>query len=96
MNPGPADPALWCAVPSGATVNTVSEVPGMVRKLFPANVHPVERLARLLVGIGLLTLAVVGPRTPLGFVGVLPLVTGLAGTCPAYTLLGVSTCRRAS
>lgn len=50
---------------------------------------------RVLVGLALLSLVFVGPQTPWGLVGVLPLVTGLLGSCPLYTLLGVSTCRRA-
>ncbi len=61
-------------------------------KLFPTNEHPVERTVRVLVGLGLLSIAFVGPRTPWGYVGLLPLVTGLAGSCPAYTLFGISTC----
>lgn len=31
----------------------------------------------------------------LGWIGVVPVATGLAGTCPAYTLMGVSTCKAA-
>jgi hypothetical protein len=63
----------------------------MFGKLFPTNVHPWERVARVLLGLGLLALAFVGPKSPLGYLGLLPLVTGLIGTCPVYTLFGVST-----
>jgi hypothetical protein len=63
----------------------------MFGTLLPINVHPLERLARILLGLGLLALAFVGPRSPLGYLGLFPLVTGLAGTCPVYTLFGVST-----
>jgi len=48
------------------------------------------------VGLVLLSLVFVGPQTYWGFVGLPPLVTGLVGTCPAYTLLGISTCRTTS
>ena len=65
----------------------------MASKLFPQNEHSVERVLRVLVGIGLLALVFVGPKTPWGYLGIIPLVTGLAGTCPAYTLLGISTCK---
>jgi hypothetical protein len=65
----------------------------MASKLFPQNEHSVERVLRVLVGIGLLALVFVGPKTPWGYLGIIPLVTGLAGTCPVYTLLGISTCK---
>jgi len=65
----------------------------MASKLFPQNEHSVELVLRVLVGIGLLALVFVGPKTPWGYLGIIPLVTGLAGTCPVYTLLGISTCK---
>lgn len=64
----------------------------MLTKLFPRNEHDVERVLRVLVGLGLLAIAFVGPRTPWGFLGIVPLATGLAGSCPLYTVLGFSTC----
>jgi hypothetical protein len=51
-----------------------------------------DRLIRVVLGMGLLSLVFVGPRTPWGIVGVIPLVTGLVGFCPLYHLLGLSTC----
>jgi hypothetical protein len=66
----------------------------MASKLFPSNVHRVERGIRVLAGIGILSLAFIGPKTPFGYLGLIPLATGLLGTCPAYTLFGVSTCPR--
>lgn len=66
----------------------------MASKLLPTNVHPIERVARVLLGIGILSLAFVGPKTPLGYLGLIPLATGFLGTCPVYTLFGVSTCPR--
>jgi hypothetical protein len=64
----------------------------MASKLFPRNEHNVERALRVLVGVGLLSLVFVGPQSWWGLVGLVPLITGLAGTCPLYTLLGFSTC----
>lgn len=61
-------------------------------KLFPRNEHTVERALRVLAGIALIGLVFVGPKTAWGWIGLVPLLTGLAGTCPVYTLLGVSTC----
>ena len=53
-----------------------------------------DRAIRFLVGLVLLALVFVGPRTPWGLIGILPLVTGLVGFCPAYRLLGIRTCPR--
>jgi hypothetical protein len=63
-----------------------------MNKLLPVNEHPVERTARVLLGLGVLALAFVGPKTPWGYLGAIPLLTGLIGSCPLYTLLGFSTC----
>lgn len=60
--------------------------------LFPANEHMVERVLRVLAGLGILSLAFVGPKTPWGYLGLIPLATGLLGSCPLYTLFGISTC----
>jgi len=60
--------------------------------LFPKNEHQLERVARVILGLGVLSLAFVGPQTAWGYLGAVPLLTGLLGSCPVYTLLGVSTC----
>ncbi len=64
----------------------------MASKLLPRNEHNIERALRVVLGIVLLSLVFVGPKTLWGLIGVVPLTTGLAGTCPLYTLLGISTC----
>ncbi len=64
----------------------------MASKLFPANEHRIERILRVLLGIGLLALVFVGPKTLLGLIGIVPLATGLLGSCPLYTVFGLSTC----
>jgi hypothetical protein len=66
----------------------------VLAKVFPKNEHTVERVLRVLIGVGLLSLVFVGPQTAWAWIGILPLVTGLVGSCPAYTIFGVSTCRR--
>lgn len=63
-----------------------------MNKLLPVNEHPIERAVRVLLGLGVLALAFVGPKTPWGYLGAIPLLTGLIGSCPLYTLLGFSTC----
>lgn len=56
------------------------------------NEHPIDRALRVLLGLALLSLAFVGPQTPWGWLGLVPLFTGLIGSCPLYTLLGLRTC----
>jgi len=56
------------------------------------NEGTVDRVLRVVVGAGVLSLAFVGPQTPWGYLGLIPLLTGLVGFCPAYALLGISTC----
>ena len=60
--------------------------------LLPTNEHPIERALRVVLGLGVLSLAFLGPKTPLGYLGLVPLATGLLGSCPLYTLFGWSTC----
>ncbi|MEZ5977748.1 MAG: DUF2892 domain-containing protein [Planctomycetota bacterium] len=60
--------------------------------ILPKNEHVIERVLRVALGIGLITIVFVGPKTPWGWIGVVPLLTGLIGSCPLYTLLGISTC----
>jgi hypothetical protein len=43
-------------------------------------------------GVGLLSLAFVGPKTAWGYLGIIPILTGATGMCPLYTLLGINTC----
>ena len=60
--------------------------------MFANNVGTVDRMIRVAVGIAALSLIFVGPRTWWGLVGLVPLVTAAAGTCPLYSLIGVSSC----
>ena len=56
------------------------------------NVGKVDRVLRIVVGLILIGLVFVGPQTAWGWIGLVPLLTGLAGRCPAYSLIGVNTC----
>ena len=58
------------------------------------NVGNADRAFRIILGIGLISLAFVGPQTVWGWLGVIPLLTALVGTCPLYSLLGVNTCTK--
>jgi len=60
--------------------------------MFKTNVGNIDRILRIVVGLVLIALVFVGPQTPWGWLGLIPLATGLLRTCPAYSLLGVSTC----
>lgn len=55
------------------------------------NEGKVDRVLRIIVGIILLSLVLIGPKTYWGLIGLVPLVTGILGTCPAYSLFGIST-----
>ena len=57
-----------------------------------ANVGGIDRVLRAVVGIVLIAIVFVGPQTPWGWVGLVPLLTALVGFCPLYTLLGLNTC----
>ncbi len=57
------------------------------------NIGNVERVVRIVIGLVVLPLAFVGPRTSWAYLGILPLLSGLIGWCPPYALLGISTVR---
>ena len=56
------------------------------------NVGGIDRLLRIVVGLVLIGLAATGTVGWWGWLGVIPLATGLFRFCPAYTLLGMNTC----
>lgn len=60
------------------------------------NVGTTERYVRILLGFAVLSLVLLleGTARWWGLLGLVPLVTGLAGYCPLYSLLGISTCRK--
>ena len=58
------------------------------------NVGSLDRGARIVVGLVLIALVFVGPKTPWGWIGLLPLTTGIIRWCPAYLPLGLRTCPR--
>ena len=58
-----------------------------------SNVGGLDRILRVVAGIALMTLAATGVVGLWGWIGIVPLLTGLIGWCPAYPLLGMNTCR---
>ena len=59
------------------------------------NIGPLERTARVSGGTLLIVLAATEIIGRWGYIGVVPLLTGVIGTCPPYSLFGFSTCARA-
>ena len=55
------------------------------------NVGSLDRILRIVLGAVLIALVFVGPQTPWGWIGVVPLLTAFVGFCPAYRLLGICT-----
>jgi hypothetical protein len=55
------------------------------------NEGTIDRAVRIIAGLGILSLAFVGPQSPLGYLGLVPLATGIIGFCPAYKIFGLST-----
>ena len=60
-----------------------------------SNVGTLDRALRIVAGIALIALAALGIVGPWGWIGVVPLGTALLGWCPAYSLLGIKTCKTA-
>ena len=56
------------------------------------NEGTLDRTLRVIAGAALISLVFVGPQTAWGWVGLVPLITGLLGNCPVYSLLGISAC----
>lgn len=64
----------------------------MFAKILPHNEGSLDRVLRAVFGLALLSLVFVGPQTAWGWLGIIPLATAALGSCPLYTLLGLSTC----
>jgi hypothetical protein len=59
------------------------------------NVGSIDRIVRIVIGLGLLWYAMFAAPTGynwIGWIGVVPIITALIGNCPLYSILGVTTC----
>jgi hypothetical protein len=56
------------------------------------NVGGIDKILRIAVGIALIAMAYMNVVGVWGYIGVVPLLTGLIGWCPVYPLLGISSC----
>lgn len=59
------------------------------------NVGGIDRILRIVIGLALIVATLVGALPWWGWIGVVPLVTGLIGWCPAYLPFGIKTCKAA-
>ena len=57
----------------------------------PINAGPLDRAVRIVLGLVLLALAIAGPESLWGLIGIAPLLTGTAGYSPLYAMLDFST-----
>ena len=57
------------------------------------NVGNADKTIRIAVGLILIVLALLGTIGWWGYLGIIPLLAGVVGNCPVYTLLGISTCK---
>lgn len=57
------------------------------------NAGTIDRALRVILGVALIAIVFVGPQTAWGWLGFVPLVTGLVGNCPVYSILGFKTCK---
>jgi hypothetical protein len=63
--------------------------------MLPKNVGAADRVVRVILGIALLAFFFLVPESPwrwVGLIGIVPLLTAAIGSCPLYTILGLSTC----
>ncbi len=56
------------------------------------NVGGVDKTLRIIVGLVLLSLVFIGPQTIWGWIGLVPLMTGIFGFCPLYKVVGLNSC----
>ena len=62
--------------------------------MFKTNVGGIDRILRIAVGLLLIALAITGKLVPWGWIGLVPLLTGIFSTCPLYSLIGINSCPR--
>ena len=56
------------------------------------NEGKLDRAVRIVLGLALIAMVFIGPQTPWGWIGAVPLLTGLVGSCPLYSIFGINTC----
>lgn len=64
----------------------------MTESIMKNNVGGLDKILRIVAGLGLIGATAAGLLPVWGYIGIVPLATGLMGWCPAYSLLGIKTC----
>ena len=80
-----------CGLRSNAGMKA-DPLPFRLETLMNANVGTLDRVLRVVVGIALIALTLTGQIGVWGYIGVVPLLTGLFRFCPLYGVLGLNTC----
>lgn len=62
---------------------------------FSPNVGNIDRFFRVAIGLLLVSLAITGAIGVWGYIGIVPIITGVTRYCPLYKLVGLNTCPRA-
>ncbi len=62
-----------------------------MNSLFKNNAGKIDRIIRIIAGVVLIGNVYTGLQTPIGWIGIILVVTGLFGTCPVYSILGINT-----
>jgi hypothetical protein len=57
-----------------------------------SNAGGIDRIVRIVAGLALIAATVTGAIGVWGWIGIIPLATGLVGVCPLYSVLGLNTC----
>jgi hypothetical protein len=71
---------------------TPAFIPQQEFRMFKTNAGMTDRVMRAVLGIAVVSLVYVGPQTPWGWLGLIPLATAVMGWCPLYSVFGFNTC----
>lgn len=66
----------------------------MLNHLLKSNVGSIDRIARVIIGLLIVSLAFVGPQSPWAYLGIILIVTGFISFCPLYRILRLNSCKR--
>lgn len=58
------------------------------------NIGSTDSIIRIIIGLILLSLVFIGPKSLWGLIGLVPLLTGIFRYCPLYPVLGINTCKK--
>ncbi len=82
---------IYVKAPARRCVSMQTSGVALTEEAMKANEGAVDRFVRIAAGLLLLSLVFVGPKTAWGYLGLVPLVTGLVGWCPLYAVFRIHT-----